>query len=103
MSYESGGLEELLNIRKGRGRKARIHHPSTIDEALAQLRKQRKGGRVRCQDLVTYFSTKKKINYSLPGMYHLLHRLGYSWITSRSRHPKQDQETIDAFKKTSKF
>jgi len=33
-------------------------------------------------------------------MYHVLHRLGFSWITSRSKHPKQDLEAIEAFKKT---
>jgi len=29
----------------------------------------------------------------------LLHALNFSWITSRSRHPKQSQEIQDDFKK----
>jgi transposase len=100
--YEEKGLEELLKIRKGRGRKPRIKTSSQIDLALEAWNKKTKGGRIRVQDLVDYFSNEKGICYSVSGFYHVLHRLGYSWITSRSRHPKQNQETIDAFKKTSK-
>ncbi|WP_435277206.1 helix-turn-helix domain-containing protein [Psychrobium sp. nBUS_13] len=32
-------------------------------------------------------------------MYRLLHQLGFSWITSRSRHPKQSDEVQETFKK----
>ncbi len=99
--YEAGGIDSLLTIKKGRGRKARIDHKAIIDNAVEHLSQQRNGGRLRAQDLVDYFAQEKRITYSLSGMYHVLHRLGYSWITSRSKHPKQDPEAIEAFKKTS--
>ena len=101
--YEEGGIESLLAIKEGRGRKARIDQKSIIEEVVKLLSQQRNGGRLRAQDLVDYFATEKHIMYSLSGMYHVLHRLGYSWITSRSKHPKQDPEAIEAFKKTLNF
>jgi transposase len=38
---------------------------------------------------------------SLDGVYKLLHRLNYSWLCPRPRHPKSDQAAQDAFKKSS--
>lgn len=34
-------------------------------------------------------------------VYKLLHRMNYSWLCPRPRHPKSDQAAQDAFKKTS--
>ncbi|WP_375359472.1 helix-turn-helix domain-containing protein [Candidatus Tisiphia endosymbiont of Neophilaenus lineatus] len=33
-------------------------------------------------------------------VYNTMHRLGFSWITSRSMHPKSNQETQNRYKKT---
>ena len=98
--YEAGGIDALLSIKIGRGRKAHIDHKSIIEDAIEHLSRQQKGGRLRAQDLVDYFAQEKQITYSLSGMYHVLHRLGFSWITSRSKHPKQDLDAIEDFKKT---
>jgi transposase len=99
-SYESGGLEALLMIKHGRGRKPRITQAS-FDRDIDELQKQKKGGRIRCQDIVDYIAQKYHLNYSCSGIYHILHRFGFSWITSRSKHPKHNLEAIEAFKKTS--
>lgn len=40
-------------------------------------------------------------SYSLPGVYDLLHRLGYSWLCPRPRHEQADPAAQEAFKKTS--
>lgn len=98
-SYESKGLDELLKIQAGRGRKPRLAEKIVIDEAIKELTTENKGGRIRGQDLVDYFASKHDIHYSLSGMYHRLHKLKYSWITSRSKHPKQTSEAIEEFKK----
>jgi transposase len=37
--------------------------------------------------------------YSLPGLYALLHRLGYNDLVPRPRHPDTDPAVLDAFKK----
>ena len=99
-SYEKGGLKALLMIQSGRGRKPRLTKVA-FEHDINELQKQKKGGRIRCQDIVDYIAVKYQLNYSHSGMYHLLHRFGFSWITSRSKHPKHDQEAIEAFKKTS--
>jgi transposase len=99
-SYEKGGLKALLMIQSGRGRKPRLTKVA-FEHDINELQKQNKGGRIRCQDIVDYIAVKYQLNYSHSGMYHLLHRFGFSWITSRSKHRKHDQEAIEAFKKTS--
>lgn len=36
---------------------------------------------------------------ALKTVYNTMHRLGFSWITSRSMHPKSNQETQNTYKK----
>jgi len=84
----------------GQGRKARIDYKTIIEDSVKRLSRQRNDGRLRTQDLANYLEQAKQITYSLSGMYHLLHRLEFSWITSHPKHPKQDLEAIEAFKKT---
>ncbi|ABI71407.1 hypothetical protein Sfri_1556 [Shewanella frigidimarina NCIMB 400] len=40
-----------------------------------------------------------QVTFKQANIYRLLHQLGLSWITTRSRHPKQSQDIQDAFKK----
>ncbi len=49
--------------------------------------------------LVNYIAQKFKLNYCVSNVYRLFHQLGFSWITSRSRHPKQSIEIQENFKK----
>jgi len=98
--YEREGLESLLKIHSGRGRKERIQEKVSFANAIESLQDQRQGGRIQCQDIVDMVAEKYGIHYSRSGMYHVLHRLGFSWITSRSKHPQQDPEVLEAFKKT---
>lgn len=100
-SYESGGLDALLSIRKGRGKKARIATIEALREDIQSLHSNRSGGRVKCKDIVDMVSQKYNVTYSTSGMYHLLNRLGFSWITARSQHPKRDPQAQDDFKKNS--
>jgi transposase len=86
-------------IYPGRGRKSRLTQ-TTFEQDIQALQAAQKGGRIRCQDIVEYIAQKYHLNYSHSGMYHLLHRFGFSWITSRSKHPNHNPEAIEAFKKT---
>ena len=99
--YEQGGLERLLKIGEGRGRKALCSKREILEKGIAELEQERSGGRIRCKEVVDYLRTQYQIDYTCSGMYKVLHRLGFSWITSRSRHPKQDPSILEAFKKTS--
>ncbi|WP_431313089.1 helix-turn-helix domain-containing protein [Vibrio hyugaensis] len=38
-------------------------------------------------------------HYHPDSIYYLLNRMGFSWITSRSKHPSQSQQLQDDFKK----
>ena len=99
--YEEGGIDGLLSIRPGRGRNAKL---STSEEAhlkveISNLTNSLKGGRLRAQDIRELIKSKFKVEYGLSGIYPLLHRLDYSWITARSIHPKADKSLQDSFKK----
>lgn len=98
--YEREGLESLLKIHSGRGRKERLQEKLSFENTIKSLQDQRQGGRIQCQDIVEMVAEKYGIHYSRSGMYHVLHRLGFSWITSRSKHPQQDPAVLEAFKKT---
>lgn len=98
--YEREGLESLLKIHPGRGRKERLQEKLSFENAIESLQDQLQGGRIQCQDIVDMVVEKYGVHYSRSGMYHVLHRLGFSWITSRSKHPQQDPKALEAFKKT---
>lgn len=99
-SFYAEGLEGLKE-------KPRSGRPSRINETqLAQLSEyirnysiKERGGRLNAQMLVDYIAKEFKLNYGTSNVYRLLHQLGFSWITSRSRHPKQSEEIQEDFKK----
>jgi len=57
------------------------------------------GGRLIAADIQQFIEKQFTVSYDLSGIYRLLKRLGFSWITSRSKHPKQSIEAQEAFKK----
>ncbi|MBE0352722.1 hypothetical protein PLIP_b0190 [Pseudoalteromonas lipolytica LMEB 39] len=46
-----------------------------------------------------YISTEFGVHYHLNHTYKILKQLGFSWITSRSKHPKHSLKSQEAFKK----
>lgn len=87
--------------------KPRSGRPSGLDQQqLTQLSEyirknsiKESGGRLKAQTLVTYITQEFKVEYTIFNVYRLLHQLGFSWITSRSRHPKQSEKIQEDFKK----
>ena len=56
---------------------------------------------LRALDVKRILEKEFNLMYSLKGTYQLLHRLGYSYLAPRPRHPKAaDEPTREAFKKT---
>lgn len=98
--YLNGGLEALTD-KPSPGR------PSALSSSQRrQLKKyveahaiKTDGGRLIAKDIQQYIRTTFDVSFQLGNVYRLLHQLGFSWITSRSKHPKQSQEAQDAFKK----
>jgi transposase len=66
---------------------------------ILERQEQREGGRLTGYDIHEIIIDKWNVTYSLGGVYRLLHHLGLSWISSRSKHPEQDEEAQENFKK----
>jgi transposase len=100
--FESGGIELLLAIRPGRGRKAKIptlESPAFVDQVLA-LQKERPGGKVTGKEILAMIKAEYNVTYAHSSIYPLLERMGLSWVSARSQPPKADVEAQAAFKKT---
>lgn len=98
--YEGGGLEHLFRIEKGRGPKARLASTAQVKEAIQDLNNKRNGGRNTAKDIQRMIKETFNVELSQRGVYHLLDRLKFSWITARSIHPQAKQEEQEKFKKT---
>ena len=58
-----------------------------------------KGGRLMGKDIQKYVQETFEVNYCVRNIYRLMKALDIVWITSRSKHPKQDLVAQEAFKK----
>lgn len=74
---------------------ARIVEAGPASEGLEHL------ARWRCADLKTLIKERWGVDYHLRTIGKLLHRLGFSHITTRPKHYRQDEAAMEAFKKTS--
>ena len=100
--FRTQGLEGLKD-RPGRGAKPYLpeEHRLAFRQAVLELQENRKGGRIRGNDILELMKTKYGVNPSLRTVYDTLKRAELVWITGRSIHPKADLEAQEAFKKTS--
>jgi transposase len=77
---------------------------SSDEPKLKQMIKElgkRHGGSISAKEIQTLLHEQFHADYSLPGVYFLLHRLRLSWVSPRSVHPKTDPEKQQRFKKNS--
>jgi len=100
--YLNEGIDGL-NEGRHTGRPAKLT-PTQLEQ-LSQFVKENstlaKGGRLQAKDIQSYVTDNFSIKYEISNIYRLLHHLNFSWITSRSRHPKQDEGVQTLFKKLS--
>jgi len=99
--YRSGGIDSLLCLSSGRGRKDRLSKKAQ-EELLTLIDKRqhhRQEGRLRSADIQALIKEMYGVDYTLSGIYNLAHRIGLSWITSRSVHPRVDLVAQESFKK----
>ncbi|MFT5558237.1 MAG: hypothetical protein ACI9RZ_000697 [Sphingobacteriales bacterium] len=57
------------------------------------------GGRLMGKDIQKHIKETYGVNYHVRNIYYLMKGLNIVWITSRSKHPKQDLAAQEAFKK----
>jgi len=100
--YNKDGIEGLRDkLRSGAPRKLK---DSTIfkQRVLAGPDKRDNTASWTGQTLRQVLCDEFNANYSLSGVYLVLHSLGLSWISPRPYHPEMDPEAQESFKKTSK-
>jgi transposase len=100
--FEQGGLEGLQE-KEGRGRKSKLakDQHQAFKKAVLELQNCRPGGRIRGLDVMKLMEEKFGIKCSLDTVYRALAKVNLVWISARSKHPKADPITQEAFKKTS--
>jgi transposase len=98
--YKKLGLQGLDNLpRPGRTPKIPREREEEFIQKTEELQNSKNGGRVTGYDIQTMACDEFDADYA--NIYAFLKRIGASWITARSKHPKTDNEAQEAFKKTS--
>ena len=104
--FNEGGPEALVNraapgnprrlTPEQEGELATIVEAGPASEGLDHL------ARWRCADLQALIAERWGVDYHVRTIGKLLHRLGFTHITARPRHYRQDEDAIETFKKTSR-
>lgn len=99
--YRRGGLEALVPKRQPGAT------PKLTDQQQRDLCRMIDAGPPPAEGLAAYngpvlrqrIEERFGVLYSLPGLYALLHRLGYNDLVPRPQHPDTDPAALEAFKK----
>ena len=67
--------------------------------ATQNLQEEKSGGSIVGRDVKQMLSSKFNINCCLTSCYNYLHQVNLSWTSGRTKHPKQDLDEQEAFKK----
>jgi transposase len=98
--YLAHGLSGLKDKpRPGKPSALSIKQKQQLSRFIDNSTQTDKGGRLTGMHIKEYIQTEFGVDYHLSHIYKILSKLGYSWITSRSRHPKQQSGVQDAYKK----
>ena len=99
--YKKNGLDGLNNLPRS-GRKPNISRDREEEfvQRVVALQAEKAGGRITGYIIQDMALSEFGAAYADDSIYTVLKRLGLSWITSRSQHPKADPEAQKAFKKT---
>ena len=99
--FDKDGFNGIFESqRSGAPRKIPPSKENIISDKIKILSESKTGGNITGKELQQILSNEHNINCSLKTVYNTLGRLGFSWITSRSMHPKSNPEVQNAYKKT---
>ena len=102
--FRNNGFEGLFESqRSGAPRKLNTIQESAIFDKINELSASKTGGYITGKELHNMLIERYNTKCALRTVYNTMHRLGFSWITSRSMHPKSNKETQNAYKKTSQI
>ena len=98
--YRDGGVDNLLpGKRTGQPPKLKRDQEARFRTRLEAGPTEADGVcTLRGKDVVRILEAEFQASYSLDGAYALLHRLGYSCLTPRPRHEKNDPAGVQQFK-----
>jgi transposase len=103
-AYKTEGLAGLDNKPRS-GKKPKLAREKEKDflKAIDKMQEKKSGGRITGYDIQKLAKDSFDADYAEDTIYTVLKRLGYSWVTARSKHPKSDKAAQEAFKKTLKM
>jgi len=101
--FRNHGFEGLFESqRSGARRKINTLQESALFDKINTLSESKTGGYITGKELHKMLLEEYGAKCALRTVYNTMHRLGFSLITSRSMHPKSNQETQNTYKKTFK-
>ena len=102
--YLTGGLDSIYDQpRSGRRPRLSKEHEASFKQSIVEAQALRGGGRLVASDIQKIASEQYQVEYTEKGIYTLLNRIGMSWISARSQHPKADKDKQEEFKKNLKI
>jgi len=98
--YLSGGFDALA-LKLATGQPSRLTNEQKIQlkEYVLEHAVKEQGGRLMGKDIQKYIHDTFNVKYEIRNIYRIMNQLELVWITSRSKHPKQDLNAQEAFKK----
>jgi len=100
--FREEGFEGLFeSSRSGAPKKLTEQQEIFIKEKIESLSKTEVGGYITGKDLHKMLCNQTHAKCSLRTVYNTLHRLNFSWITSRSKHQHGNYARQEEYKKTS--
>lgn len=98
--YLSGGFDALvLKLATGQPSRLTNEQKKQLKEYVLKHAVKDQGGRLMGKDIQKYIHDTFGVKYEVRNIYRLMKTLEIVWITSRSKHPKQDLDAQEAFKK----
>ena len=100
--FKDSGVDDLRDrSRSGAPTKLPPSEYIAFKKHILKFQDELPGGCLTGYDVLNVLEEQWGVKCSLSTAYNLMHALNLSWISCRSRHPKQDEKVQEAFKKTS--
>lgn len=100
-TYLTEGIDALKSDMSNQNASKMSHaQKKKLYSYIDAVSRSEEGGRLIGKDIQRYIQSEFGIEYHLDHVYKILKGIGLSWITSRSRHPKQSEKAQEVFKKT---
>ena len=103
-NFRLGGIDSLyVKERKHKPQKLNDDIQNWIKNFLEALNANDTGGYITGKQLHEFIEKEFSVNCCLRTVYNTLHRLKFSWITARSKHPRSNAEIQEVYKKLSRL